>query len=306
MENIMQKRKIILENEQEILAKICSKCDEKTFLKEWNVKNNQKIQTYILKEIGYVYVLKEQENYLKKITNYNKIILSPIELRKITEDDFGEEDYFLQSNNKIGYTTKIESGLWVVAKKDEIRYVLKSNNKKIAVIQIKKTYKNNIEQQIFSYSNKIENKINKSMEQNTKILDVILEIITEKSIQKELCQNENKLDNKSLKLLIKELKLSIDLLQQNEIKENNEQQELSIKLQKIGQKYTKIYMQLETETENMRFNTTEGQETENRALLLIRQENSLIKSIKELTRAVGKLLKSNIFERQNSDVKVRR
>jgi len=97
-----------------------------------------------------------------------------------------------------------------------------------------------------------------------------------------------------LKLLIKEFK---ELIINNNKIEN--ESELTCKIKLIKQKYEKISTQLEIETENMLFNTME----ESKALVVFEKETSLIKTIKEITKAIAKLAKVNVFERQNSGIK---
>ena len=292
MNDIIQNRNLILRNEKETIKKICNKCEEQNFLGEHSNKNSI-IQEYIVDGL-YVYALKNVKDNCKKVEFEQNIIIAPIKLNKITEVDFEEEEYFTSTDNYIGYKTKIESGFWVLSKNNEIRYTLKNCDKKIAVIQIKKNNENSIELNTFSYSSKIERKINEKLNQKVRIMDVILEIANEKDTQDEMCNIQEELENKSQKLILKEFEISINKIMQQESKE-----EIEIKILETQQMYQKILAQLKIETENMKINVSKRAiSVNNEALAIVNKQNSAIKLIKDACIVVKKLVNSNIHEGQ--------
>ena len=276
MNSTIQKRKEILQNENKIISKICNNCNEKNFLQTYNCKNGQ-IQEYFTNDM-FVY-------------KYNcSNIISLTQLTTITEVDFEEEEFFTEKNNTLGYNTKIENGFWVLLKNNEVRYTLKNKDKKIAVIKIKKNNEYSVEQNAFSFSSKIERKIKEILNESTSIINVILLIIEDKELQQEMCEIHQSLDNKSLKLVVKEYSLLL-----KNIGEKQNYQGLDAKLFEIEEKYKKIVTNLQIETQNMKENINRNSIPVNRALLVIDQKNNIIKTIQTAYLAVKKLLNSNVY-----------
>ena len=265
MNETIQKRNKMLQNETKLVSEICSKCTEENLLEA-----NDRIKEYMVNDI-YLYALNNDTN---SIMESEGIILSPTKLDKITNADFEEEEFFSEVNNCIGYKTKIENGFWILCKNNEIRYTLKSGYKKIAVIQIKKNHEYSIEQNVFSYSSRVENEIKENLNNSKNIMDTLMYVISEDELQDEL-QDEvssikEDLENKSLKLLIKEWEL------------------------------------ISKQTENMNINITKDLTQKNRALVILNNDQSFAEKLKKAWIKLVKILNSNVFEGKNNTTKARR
>lgn len=272
------------ENENKIFNKIQEFCNSKN-------QNEQKgIKEFKIENIGYAYLLQE-----------NEIIFSPIKLNKITKNDFEEDNYFLENDNKIGYGTLIEAGAWILFKENEIRYTIKDNEKKLAVIKLKKENKDCVVSKYFSYSTRIENFIKHNLENCNTVMELINKIKFENDIYKEI---EN-IGNKSLKFLIDDLTNKIREIENLETEVKTDKSSLDVKMEEIIKKYKKISSDLQLEFRNVKLTIEKGQpETrKEQSLLVLNSKNNrlisenkyILKSIKNLFKFNVKVLKSNFI-----------
>ena len=226
----------------------------------------------------------------------DSVIVSPTQLSEITKVDFGEEEYFTNTDNNIGYSTNIESGFWILSKPNEIRYNLKNGNKKLAVIQIRENNKYSIDQNVFSYSSKIEKTINEKLNESKNINSVVTKLLHDTDIKEDLSSCQDSLNNKSLKSVINEFDLSMDYLN------NNYVDNVSKKISHINEKFSKVLMNLDVETSNMKFNTTKQNIAVNKSLITV-NNNKTLKMYKDAINKMSKLFKLNSYESKSQDLK---
>ena len=275
------------ENENKIFEKIQGFCNE--YIIDNNIEKG--IKEIKFNNCGYLYLLNNSKD---------EILFSPIKLNSVTEEDFEEDNNFLENDTKIGYGTLIESGVWILFKEDEVRYTIKDNEKKIAVIKLKKEKEGYVLPRYFSYSTKIERSIGNNIENCNSLIELINTIEFEYDIYTE----KESIGNKSLRFLIDDLEAKINEINELEVEATINKSELEVKLEEISSKYKSISKDIELEFKNIKL-TMEKQEIkkqEELSLIVVDSESKSL--ISYVLKAFTNLFKFNLASVKNNFISI--